>query len=377
MSRIALNARLLIPGKLEGTGKFTHQCYKRLISSRQKDKFLLIFDRTPPEEFDYGENVETVCLLPPARRPWLFDIWFDYAITRKLKNWNADLFVSTDGYISRRTSVPQLNIIHDINFEHNPQWLPPRYARHFRKRFPEYARLATKLCTVSNYSKADISKCYGLVEDRITVIPNAPDSMFTQIDESSKEVARDQFCGGKPYIVFVGSLHPRKNILRLLLAFDAFKSETKSSNKLLIVGAKMWWNNDLKKCFENLTHKGDIIFTGRKSPEELNQLYSSALALCYVPYFEGFGMPIIEAMKCACPVITSNVSAMPEVAGDAALLVNPFEIKEITDAMTKLNTNSELRAELSSRGQIHSQHFNWNTTAIALWESIEKVKNRC
>ena len=139
----------------------------------------------------------------------------------------------------------------------------------------------------------------------------------------------------------------------------------------------MWWNNDLKKCFENLTYKGDIIFTGRKNTEELNQLYSSAIALCYVPYFEGFGMPIIEAMKCACPVITSNVSAMPEVAGDAALLVNPFEIKEITDAMRKLNANIELRAELSSRGQIHSQYFNWNTTAVALWESIEKVMNRC
>ena len=162
MSRIALNARLLIPGKLEGTGRFTHQCYKRLIGSRPNDDFLLIFDRKPPKDFNYGLNVEAISLLPPARRPWLFDIWFDYAITRKLKTWKADIFVSTDGYISRRTDVPQLNVIHDINFEHNPEWLPSRYANHFKKRFPEYARRASKLCTVSEFSRHDIADTYSI-----------------------------------------------------------------------------------------------------------------------------------------------------------------------------------------------------------------------
>ena len=117
MSRIALNARLLIPNKLEGTGRFTHQCFKSLVDLRPNDQFLLIFDREPAEEFHYGDNVEVVRLFPPARRPWLFDLWFDYSVTRKLKNWRADIFVSTDGYISRRTSTPQLNVIHDINFE--------------------------------------------------------------------------------------------------------------------------------------------------------------------------------------------------------------------------------------------------------------------
>ena len=139
----------------------------------------------------------------------------------------------------------------------------------------------------------------------------------------------------------------------------------------------MWWNKDLKTSYENLQHKEDVIFTGRKSHVELNQLYASALAFCFIPYFEGFGIPIIEAMKCACPVITSNCTAMPEVAGDAALLVNPFEISEITNSMITINANSELRSELSARGQIHSQHFNWNKTANALWGSIEKVLEEC
>ena len=134
----------------------------------------------------------------------------------------------------------------------------------------------------------------------------------------------------------------------------------------------MWWNNDLKKCFENLTHKGDIIFTGRKNPEELNQLYSSALALCYVPYFEGFGMPIIEAMKCACPVITSNISAMPEVAGDAALLVDPRSAKEIAASMHQV-IMPEVSERLVSAGATRAQEFTWERTAGLLWESIQRA----
>lgn len=367
MSRIALNARLLIPGKLEGTGKFTHQCYKRLISSRQEDKFLLIFDRTPPEEFDYGKNVETVCLLPPARRPWLFDIWFDYAITRKLKNWNADLFVSTDGYISRRTSVPQLNIIHDINFEHNPQWLPSRYARHFRKRFPEYARIATKLCTVSNYSKADISKCYGLVEDGITVIPNAPDSMFVQIDERSKEVARDKFCGGKPYIVFVGSLHPRKNITGIVNAFEEYKRQGGSS-ELLMVGVSMW--RDEKREAQG------VHYVGRLNDDALAHAIAGAEAMLYLPFFEGFGVPIVEAMACCVPVVASNCTSVPEVCDDAAAaLVDPNDFEGAAKVLLKLEADSDFRQQVIQSGLIRSKYYSWDSSAEILSNEIDKLLN--
>ena len=367
MSRIALNARLLIPGKLEGTGKFTHQCYKRLISSRQEDKFLLIFDRTPPEEFCYGENVETVCLMPPARRPWLFDIWFDYAITWKLKSWNADLFVSTDGYISRRTSVPQLNIIHDINFEHNPQWLPPRYARHFRKRFPEYARLATKLCTVSNYSKADISKCYGVAEEGITVIPNASDSIFTQIDERSKEVARDQLCGGKPYMVFVGSLHPRKNITGIVNAFKEYKRQGGSS-ELLMVGVSMW--RDEKR------EAPGVHYAGRLNDDALAHAVAGAEAMLYLPFFEGFGVPIVEAMACGVPVVASNCTSVPEVCGDAAAaLVDPNDFEGAAKGLLKLEGDCDFRQQVIQSGLMRSKDYSWDRSAEIFSKEIDKLLN--
>ena len=163
----------------------------------------------------------------------------------------------------------------------------------------------------------------------------------------------------------------------MLQAFDVFKEETKSTNKLLIVGAKMWWNAELKSSFEKLNHKADIIFTGRKSVAELQLLYASAQAFCFVPYFEGFGIPILEAMKCGCPVITSNCTAMPEVAGDSALLVDPYKVASIAAAFIKLEADSYLRAGLSEKGLIHSQNFSWNITANALWDSVKKVLDEC
>ena len=120
-----------------------------------------------------------------------------------------------------------------------------------------------------------------------------------------------------------------------------------------------------------------MVFTGRKSLEELHLIYASAQAFCFVPYFEGFGIPIVEAMKCGCPVITSNCTAMPEVAGEAAILVDPFNIESIKNAMITIEKDPVLRANLSEKGLIHAQKFSWNSTANVLWSSIEKVLQEC
>jgi len=375
--RIAVNTRLLLKDKLEGIGWYTFETLSRIVKSHPEHEFYFLFDRPYSKQFIFEKNVHPVVIKPTTRHPILWYIWFEWRIPKILQKINADVFLSPDGFLSLRSNIPSIAVIHDINFKHHPKDLKFSHRVFYNYFFKKYAKKASRIVTVSNYSKQDICNSYNIDASKIDLSLNGVNSNFHALGLQDQITTRNKYSDSKDYFIFVGAIHPRKNISRLLLAFDAFKSKTKSSNKLLMVGAKMWWNNDLKKCYENLTHKGDIIFTGRKKTEELNKLYASALALCYVPYFEGFGMPIIEAMKCACPVITSNVTAMPEVAGDAALLVNPFEIKEITDAMTKLNANSELRAELSSRGQMHSQHFKWSTTAIALWDSIEKVMHRC
>ena len=137
-------------------------------------------------------------------------------------------------------------------------------------------------------------------------------------------------------------------------------------------GEKQWWNAHLQKVYNTNSHKQNILFTGRLSTEELNKVLASALALTYIPYFEGFGIPILEGFKCQTPVITSNITAMPEVAGDAALLVNPFHVQEIVTAMLSMYNNPELRTQLIHKGTAQLNNFSWQQSANLLWQSIEK-----
>jgi glycosyltransferase involved in cell wall biosynthesis len=365
MARIALNARLLIPGKLEGTGRFTHQCYKRIIESRPNDQFLLIFDRQPSDDFSYGNNSSSVQLFPPARRPWLFDLWFDYAITWKLKQWGADAFISTDGYISRRSSIPQLNVIHDINFEHHPEWLPPRFARHFRSRFPEYARKSSKLCTVSEYSRSDISRTYDIDERLISVIPNAPDAAFKPFDSKQRESSRIKFASGNNYHVFVGSIHPRKNIHGIIQAHKAYRNMGGKSD-LVIVGAAMWKEEEFIS--------DNVHWVGRLNDDELVSAIAGADALLYLPFFEGFGVPIIEAMACGVPVIASNTTSIPEVCGGAeAALVNPTDAKGAGEALLRLDEDEIWFKKKSEQGKERAAEFSWDRSAELLSAALDDM----
>ena len=375
--RIAVNTRLLLKDRLEGIGWYTFETLSRIVKSHPEHDFYFLFDRPYSEEFVFAKNVHPIIVGPPTRHPLLWYYWFEIRIPKILKKLKADIFLSTDGFLSLVSKTPSIAVIHDINFKHHPKDLKFSHRIFYNHFFKKYAQKASRIVTVSNYSKTDICDNYRIHASKIDVSLNGVNTNFHPIGIDQQIAIRKKYSVGKDYFLFVGALHPRKNISRLLDAFDQFKSKTNSTNKLLIVGAKMWWNKKLEASFDQMSHKKDVIFTGRKSPKDLNQLYASALAFCFVPYFEGFGIPILEAMKCACPVITSNTTSMPEVAGDAALLVNPYDVDEISSAMIKLNWNNNLRSELSARGQIHAQHFNWNTTAVNLWNSIEKVMTEC
>tara|TARA_B110000444_G_C18852012_1_gene606566 strand:- start:3445 stop:4569 length:1125 start_codon:yes stop_codon:yes gene_type:complete len=372
--RIAVNTRLLLKDKLEGIGWFSFETLSRITKAQPKHDFFFLFDRPFSSDFIFENNVHPIVVSPPTRHPLLWYIWFELRIPKILKEIDADVFLSPDGFLSLRSLIPSLAVIHDLNFEHYPKDLKFSHRLFYRFFFKKYAQRANQIATVSEYSKKDICSKYKIDASKIDVCLNGVSSKFHPIGLSEQIQVKKMYSQGLDYFLFVGAIHPRKNITRLLKAFDAFKKKSKSSNKLLIVGSKMWWNQALQKSFENTFHKQDIIFLGRKNQLELNNLYASALALCFVPYFEGFGIPILEAMKCACPVITSNCSSMPEVSGDAALLVNPLKIEEISNAMYRLDQDTNLRTLLSAKGQIRAEKFGWNSTANALWKSIEKIK---
>lgn len=371
--RIAINTRFLLPHKLEGFGWFTHEVVSRMVKNHPEHEFFFFFDRKYDEKFIYADNVTPVVLYPPARRALLFKIWFEWSVKRALKKYNIDLFLSPDGYLSLSSDVKQVGVIHDLNFEHYPKDLPNWASKYLRSYFPRFAKKADRIVTVSEFSKQDIIKEYHVSSDKIDVAYNGVGDFFKPISVNEKEAIKSKFTSGLSYFIFVGALHPRKNVINLFKAFDLFKQQTNSLNKLLIVGERYWWNDEMKTTFEELQFKEDIVFTGHLQSNDLNNLYGAAEALVFVSYFEGFGIPLVEAMKCETPIVCSNASCLPEVAGEAAIYVDPFSVEDIAKGIITIHQDTELRATLIEKGKERQKMFSWDKTANQVWKSIETV----
>nr|NQU90254.1 glycosyltransferase family 4 protein [Bacteroidota bacterium] len=371
--RIAVNTRLLIKGKLEGIGWFTFETLKRITSQHPEHDFFFLFDRKFSNEFIFSKNVTPLIVPPQARHPVLYYLWFEHAIPGVLKKINADLFYSPDGYLSLKTKVPSMNVFHDLNFEHYPGDIPWLERKNYRYFFPKYAHKARRIATVSEFSKNDIAQIYGVDKNKIDVVYNGANEDFMPIDKTEKVKTRNTFAQGAPYFLFVGSLHPRKNLARLFTSFDIFKKTDLKNVKLIIVGEKKWWTENIKTAFDDMQFQDHVIFTGRLDADTLHKVTASALAITYVSYFEGFGIPIVEAFYCDTPVITSNVTSMPEVAGDAAILTDPFDVESIAGAMTQMASDGKLRNQLIEMGRERRKMFSWQKTSERLWASIEKA----
>lgn len=368
--RIAVNTRLLLPGKLDGIGWFTYHTLRHITENHPEVEFLFFFDRPWSNEFVFSKNVTPVALFPQARHPFLYYLWFEMAIPSALKKHKADLFLSPDGYLSLSTNTPQIGVIHDLNFEHYPSDLPLLTRKYYRYYFPKFARKASRLATVSEFSKMDIVKSYGIDANKIDVVYNGVNELYVPITDTLKQTTRDRYSGGYPYFLFVGVLHQRKNIANLLRAYDQFRKKSGNKVRLLVVGHKKWWTSEMESVFNEMTFKEDVIFLGRQPIEELVKITAAAQAMTYVSYFEGFGVPIIEAMRCGVPVITSNTSSLPEISGDAALLVDPFDVSAISDAMLKINSDATFAKDLCAKGFEQSRRYSWKITAERLWKCI-------
>ncbi len=367
---IAVNTRLLIPDRLDGIGWFTAETLKRITTSHPEHRFLFLFDRQIPDQFVFFSNIEPVSLFPPARHPVLWHWWMEYSVRKILRSRKPDLFLSTDGYLCLSADTPSLAVIHDINFFHRPADLPFLTREYYLRQFPKFASKATRIATVSEYSKQDIVQSYNIDPFQIDVVYNGVNSIFSPVSEEEQEKTRSQLTGGEGYFLFVGMIHPRKNINNLLLAFDQFKKATDSGMKLIIIGEPMFRNRMLQQTYKKMEYRDEVRFIGRQSPEQLRLILGSAFALTFVSFFEGFGLPILEAMQCDVPVITSNTTSMPEVSGEAALLVDPYSVESIREGLLQITKDKKLRSELIQKGRIQRKKFSWENTAEKLWESM-------
>lgn len=371
---IAVNTQSLIKGRLEGLGWFTHEVLNRMVNNHPEHKFLFIFDRQWDSSFVFAPNVIPIRTIIPSRHPVLWQIRFNHIIPHLLKKFDADIFLSTDGYMPVCPKVPTYNVIHDIGFVHYQNIQPPYINRYYNYFFPKFAQAASRLGTVSEYSKADISKTWSINPEKIDVIYNGCKSMFRPMPQAEQEKVRNKITNGAPYFVYVGSINPRKNIEGMLRAFDRFKSGTSLPHKLVIVGQRMFsGDSSVAQTLNQMQYKNDVILLGRMEATDLQQVTAAARALVLVSFLEGFGVPLLEAMNCNVPVICSNVTSLPEVIGNAGLLVSPHSTGEIADAFMQLATDNNLHQSLVDAAQSQRQKFSWEQSAVDLWNGMMKI----
>jgi glycosyltransferase involved in cell wall biosynthesis len=371
--KIAVNTRLLLKGKLDGIGWFTYENFKRIVNLHPEHEFHFIFDRDFDNEFIFAKNVVPHVIGPPARHPFLYKIWYDFSLPFLLRKIKADIFISPDAQLSLRTKTPQLIVIHDLNFEHYPKGIPSIYSWYLRKYSSQFAHKAKRIATVSEFSKLDIISKYNILPENIDVVFNGANESYCPISQELRTKVRNEICGGNEFFIAVSSMHPRKNLQRLIPAFDLFKEKSGANVKLVVVGSKFWFDDEMKNALKNSRYIDDIVFTGRMEAKDLMNAVGSALASVYVSYFEGFGIPVVEAFRCGTPVIASNVTSLPEVAGDAAVLVDPFSVEAISTGLFEVWKDNSLRDDLMRKGAERAQKFTWEKSASLLWQSIEKT----
>lgn len=372
--RIAVNTRLLLSGRLDGIGWFTCETIRRIVLNHPEHEFFFFFDRKPDPQFIFASNVHPVVLHPQARHPLLWYLYFEWSLPRALKRVKADLFVSTDGWMPLKAEIPLLDVIHDLNFEHSQEFLRPSHQRYMTHFFPLFAKRATRIATVSKFSKEDIEKTYNINSAKIDVVYNGSHNYYKPCSDEERQLIRDNYCNGKPFFIFIGTISKRKNLANIILAYDLFRqSHPENETKMLVVGSRYGTYKELDEAINATSYRDDIIFIGHIGSDRLSQLLASAEALVYTSVFEGFGIPIVEAFYAETAVITSNVTSMPEVAGDAAILVDPMSVEEISHALCTLTDNPEIREEIISRGRERRTLFSWERTANLLWESMMRT----
>jgi glycosyltransferase involved in cell wall biosynthesis len=371
--KIAVNTQHLLKDKLEGIGWFAHETLSRIVNAHREHEFLFIFDRPWDNSFIYAPNVIPVSTKIPSRHPFLWYWHYEIDVPGILKKYKPDLFFSPDGWISLSTKIPTVDTIHDINFIHRPDDLPFLVRNYYNYFFPKFANFSKRIITVSEYSKADLVKTFKLDPSKIDVAYNGCNQRFRSIAPEVKKSVQKRFTEGLPYFIYVGSLNPRKNILGLLEAFELFRKSSKNPYKLVFAGEPMWSQSPIKMKLEEMQFKEDVVFTDRISSEILQLVLSSSEALVMPSFYEGFGIPVVEALYCDIPVICSNVTSLPEVAGKAALYIDPFDVNSIKKALFEISTNLILRDQLIREGQEQRQKFNWDNTANSVWLSIQKA----
>jgi glycosyltransferase involved in cell wall biosynthesis len=271
---------------------------------------------------------------------------------------------------------PVVVSIHDLSFEHLPETFKRRSRVQLRLTVRRTARRAARILALSEYGRNDIIATYGIDPERISVTPLAAAPHFAPVTDAIQlSRVRKNYGLREDYILCVGSIQPRKNLPRLIAAYGNLRRLRPEAKlpQLVLVGKKAWLFQETLRVAAEQGLVDDIKFTGYVPEADLPALYSGAVCSVYPSFFEGFGLPVLEAMQCGTPVIAGNRTSLPEVVGDAGLLVDPFDENELAQAIARVIEDSDLAAELRVKGLQRARQFSWHETARLTLKAYEQA----
>lgn len=371
---IAVNAIFFNSANLEGYGHYTVSIFKILVNQYPQHQFVFIYDRPHAADLISGANVQSITVAPAARHIPAFFYWYNISAALAVKKLKADVWVQPYGFCSISTGTPQLLVVHDLAFKHFPKHISWAQRLHYAAMTPRFLKKAKRVVTVSEFSKKDIIQSYPKLPLDPTVISGAARSGFMPLSWEEKEQVKEAYTDGYEYFLCVGGINPRKNMMHILKAFSLFKKWHKSNMKLVFAGRLAWQYQDFVEKLKTYKYRNDVVLTGYVEESILQKLTGAAYAVLYVTHFEGFGLPIVEAMQSGVPVVVGNNSSMPEVGGEAVLYADAANPDTIAEQMQQLYRNEQMREKLIQKGLERAALFSWEKSAHLFWEEILATK---
>lgn len=376
--RIGIDCRTILSpekGEKAGVGHYTYYLVKSLLALDKKNTYVLFFDHRSPNLKEFKRrNTEVVIFKFSEHKKYLPYAYSHVFVSRVLKNANLDIFHSPANVLPLQYSGASVITFHDLAIYFHPEWFPPKQDFSVKVLVPKSLERANHIISVSQSTADDMHKVFKVDKKKVTVIHEGIEKTRAPKKLAIRQVMKKHAITDK-YLLYVGTLEPRKNIAGIIQAFDELACRFPKKYKdtqLVLAGAKGF---EFQKNYEAIKNakSGKIRYLGYISPQDKVALMHGATAFIFPSFYEGFGLPALEAMSYGTPVITSNISSLPEVVGKAALTVKPNSIKDIQAAIDKVLSRKATRDSLSKKGKIQARKFSWEQCAKETLAVYKKV----
>ncbi|ABE49541.1 glycosyltransferase family 4 protein [Methylobacillus flagellatus] len=370
---VTVLTRCLALGGIDGIGSYTRELMKRLEADPAVELFPISYGYSP-SQFPIGSRAPTTFGRYAPLAAVSAVSGFPFLGTAQLKE-RVDLIHAPDHLIPNYGKVPVIASIMDAIPLSHPEWVSPKLRKMKNALWKRSAHWASHIITISEYSKQEISQHFGIEAQKISAIPLGVDERWFQpLEEEAMKVVLRRYNLPQYYFLVVGTLQPRKNVGRVIEAYRSLPQGIRNEVPLVIVGRAGWRCEDVVEMLTSSSSGNSLRWLKHLPDADLLAVLKGATALVFPSLYEGFGLPVVEAFAAGTPVITSNTTSLPEVAGDAAMLVNPLNVSDIAAAMQSMLEQPELAESFRNKGQERALAYSWDKTASMTLDVYKKTR---